>query len=107
MISTHLETADNWLRGSFRYQEIVGEGRKYFQIGKRVVWANRVRGGTLLGQFGTRRRAYLILVQVFFTTIAYARERLDQHLANKLRFLTFLCGSMHNRATVFNNDFPS
>ena len=49
MISTHMETADNWLGGSFRYNEFVGEGRKYFQLGNRLVWASRVKGGTLLG----------------------------------------------------------
>lgn len=49
VISTHLETADNWLGGSFRYTELVGEGRYYLPIGKRIVWANRARAGTLLG----------------------------------------------------------
>jgi outer membrane protein assembly factor BamA len=54
MISSHVETADNWLGGSFRYNEFVGEGRKYFQIGQRFVWATRVKGGTLAGSNGAK-----------------------------------------------------
>jgi outer membrane protein insertion porin family len=49
LISTHLESADSWLGGSFRYNEVVGEGRHYLPIGKSIVWANRVKAGSLLG----------------------------------------------------------
>jgi outer membrane protein assembly complex protein YaeT len=49
VLSAHMETADNWLGGSFRYNEFEGEGRKYFELGNRLVWASRVKGGTLLG----------------------------------------------------------
>lgn len=54
MISAHVETSEAWLGGSFRYNEFAGEGRKYFQIGKRVVWATRARAGTLAGTDGSR-----------------------------------------------------
>jgi outer membrane protein assembly complex protein YaeT len=54
MFSTHLETADSWLGGSFRYNELAGEARHYLPIGKRVVWANRVKVGSLLGQDGSK-----------------------------------------------------
>lgn len=54
LISAHLETADRLLGGSFRYNELVVEGRKYFQLGNRLVWANRVKGGTLLGTDGAK-----------------------------------------------------
>ena len=54
VISTHMETADNWLGGSFRYNEFMGEGRKYFQLGNRLVWASRVKAGTLLGSDGAK-----------------------------------------------------
>jgi outer membrane protein assembly complex protein YaeT len=49
LISTHLESADSWLGGSFRYNEVVGEGRYYLPIGKSIVWADRVKAGSLLG----------------------------------------------------------
>jgi outer membrane protein assembly complex protein YaeT len=49
VLSSHIETADNWLGGSFRYNEFVGEGRKYFQLGNHLVWASRFKGGTLQG----------------------------------------------------------
>jgi outer membrane protein assembly complex protein YaeT len=53
-LSTHLESADSWLGGSFRYNELAGEARHYLPIGKRFVWANRVKGGSLLGQDGSK-----------------------------------------------------
>jgi len=49
LASIHMETADNWLGGSFRYQELVLEGRKYFQLRPRLVWATRAKVGTLAG----------------------------------------------------------
>ena len=54
LISTHLETADSWLGGSFRYNELFGEARYYLPIGKSVVWANRVKAGSLLGGDGSK-----------------------------------------------------
>jgi len=45
-------------------------------------------GQRLAGAIGLYRHNYR----------ARARERLDQHLANKLRFLTSLCDSMRNRS---------
>jgi outer membrane protein assembly complex protein YaeT len=53
-LSAHMETADNWLGGSFRYNEFQGEGRKYFQLGNRLVWASRVKAGTLEGSNGSK-----------------------------------------------------
>jgi outer membrane protein assembly complex protein YaeT len=48
-ISGHLESAGSVLGGSFHYNELVGEGRKYFGLGRRFIWANRIRGGTIAG----------------------------------------------------------
>jgi outer membrane protein assembly factor BamA len=45
--SVHLERAGGVLGGSFRYTELVLEGRKYFEFGQRAVWGNRIRVGTL------------------------------------------------------------
>jgi outer membrane translocation and assembly module TamA len=45
--SAHLERAGGILGGSFRYSELVLEGRRYFEFGDRAVWANRLRTGTL------------------------------------------------------------
>jgi len=48
-LSLHMETANNWLGGSFRYNEFMVEGRKYIQLGKRLVWASRAKAATLEG----------------------------------------------------------
>jgi outer membrane protein insertion porin family/translocation and assembly module TamA len=48
-LSGHLESAGTLLGGSFAYNELVGEARTYLEMGKRLVWANRVRSGTLAG----------------------------------------------------------
>jgi outer membrane protein assembly complex protein YaeT len=53
-LSAHMETADNWLGGSFRYNEFMGEGRKYFRLGNRLVWASRVKAATLDGSNGSK-----------------------------------------------------
>jgi outer membrane protein assembly factor BamA len=45
--SVHLERAGGILGGDFQYSEVVLEGRRYFEFGRRAVWANRVRLGTL------------------------------------------------------------
>jgi outer membrane protein assembly complex protein YaeT len=48
-ISGHVESAGTLLGGSFTYNELVGEGRTYLEFGPRIVWANRLRAGTLAG----------------------------------------------------------
>jgi outer membrane translocation and assembly module TamA len=47
--SFHFETAGGPLAGDFRYNEVVAEGRTYLEIGTRMVWANRLRLGTIAG----------------------------------------------------------
>ncbi len=54
VVQTHFETANNWLGGSFRYNEAAVEVRHYLPIGKQIVWANRARAGSLLGQDGAK-----------------------------------------------------
>ena len=49
VISAHVEKAGQVLRGSFNYTELTGEVRGYVPLGSRLVWANRVRLGTLAG----------------------------------------------------------
>ncbi len=49
LVSAHVESADSLLGGSFRYTELLAEGRKYFRVGPKVVWASRLRAGTLAG----------------------------------------------------------
>lgn len=50
LVSAHLEQAGSWLPGDFDYLELSGEGRHYFQVGSRVVVANRVRLGSIDGR---------------------------------------------------------
>jgi outer membrane protein assembly complex protein YaeT len=45
--SVSLEQAGWWLPGTFRYYEVVGEGRHYWTIAGRAVLANRLRLGTI------------------------------------------------------------
>lgn len=52
LLSAHLESAGSWLAGSFKYNEALGEGRKYFDLGPRLIWASRIRAGTLAGADG-------------------------------------------------------
>lgn len=49
VVNAHVEKAGQFLRGSFDYTELSGELRAYVPIGTRLVWANRVRSGTLAG----------------------------------------------------------
>jgi len=51
-IRGHLESAGSLLGGSFNYNELHGEVRTYLELGSRVIWANRVRSGTLAGSDG-------------------------------------------------------
>ena len=53
-ISGHLESAGTLLRGDFSYNELLGEVRTYLPIGSRIVWANKVRSGTLAGSDGAQ-----------------------------------------------------
>jgi len=53
-ISGHLESAGSLLGGSFTYNELLAEMRTYLGLGPRVVWANRVRSGTLAGSDGAQ-----------------------------------------------------
>jgi outer membrane protein assembly complex protein YaeT len=48
-ISGHLESAGRLMRGDFTYNELLGEVRTYLPIGPSIVWANKVRSGTLAG----------------------------------------------------------
>ncbi len=52
LVSAHFENAGSLFAGSFRYHELLGEGRKYFDLAPRFVWANRVRAGTIAGPDG-------------------------------------------------------
>ena len=53
-VSGHLESAGSLLGGSFAYNELHGEVRTYLEIGRRFVWANRARSGTLAGSDGAQ-----------------------------------------------------
>jgi outer membrane protein insertion porin family/translocation and assembly module TamA len=43
----HLEQAGRWLRGSYDYYELTGEGRYYINLGGRAVLAARARAGSI------------------------------------------------------------
>jgi outer membrane protein assembly factor BamA len=45
--SRHVEQAGRWMLGSFNYLGVLGEGRHYLTLGRRLVVANRLRIGTL------------------------------------------------------------
>ena len=49
VVNGHVEKAGRFLRGTFDYTEFSGEARGYVPVGSSVVWANRVRLGTLAG----------------------------------------------------------
>jgi outer membrane protein assembly factor BamA len=53
-ISTHLESAGKWLSGDFKYNEVLGEGRRYFELAPRLIWATRARAATLAGPIGSQ-----------------------------------------------------
>jgi outer membrane protein insertion porin family/translocation and assembly module TamA len=50
VLSAHVEQAGTFMPGDFDYTEITGEGRHYLQIGPQVVWANKVRLGSIAGR---------------------------------------------------------
>ncbi|RPI52517.1 MAG: hypothetical protein EHM55_16335 [Acidobacteria bacterium] len=49
MVAGNIEKAGQWLRGTFDYTELMGEVRGYIPFGSKVVWANRLRSGTVAG----------------------------------------------------------
>lgn len=50
--SVHLEQAGTWLWGTYNYWSLVAEGRHYLSLGRRAVFANRIRVGTIDGLGG-------------------------------------------------------
>ena len=54
VMSLHLELADQWLGGTFKYNEFIGEGRKYLPLGKRFILATRMKAGTLQANDGAK-----------------------------------------------------
>lgn len=46
-LSGHVEQAGRWMWGNFNYFEVVGHGRHYLSLGRRLVVANRLRVGTI------------------------------------------------------------
>jgi outer membrane protein insertion porin family/translocation and assembly module TamA len=49
VLNGHVEQAGRWLRGSFDYWSVSGEGRHYLPVGDSLVIANRIRLGTIDG----------------------------------------------------------
>jgi outer membrane protein assembly complex protein YaeT len=47
VLNGHVEQAGKWLWGSFNYWSVLGEGRHYLPVGRKVVFANRLRVGTI------------------------------------------------------------
>lgn len=47
VLSGHVEQAGRWMWGSFNYFSVVGEGRHYLSLGRRLIVANRLRVGTI------------------------------------------------------------
>ena len=47
LVSGHVEQAGRWMWGSFNYFAVLGEGRHYLSLGRRLVVANRLRVGTI------------------------------------------------------------
>lgn len=52
MASVYLEQAGTWLWGTYNYWSLVAEGRHYLSLGRRAVFANRIRVGTIDGLGG-------------------------------------------------------
>jgi len=46
-LSGHVEQAGRWMWGNFNYFEVVGHGRHYLSLGRRLIVANRLRVGTI------------------------------------------------------------
>lgn len=51
--TVHLKHAAPWLGGTFRYSEVLAEGRLYVPLGSRAVWASRVRAGSIFARAAT------------------------------------------------------
>ncbi|MGE5357691.1 MAG: outer membrane protein assembly factor [Bacteroidales bacterium] len=49
-VSAHLEQAGHWVRGTYGYTAIAGEGRRYFPVTRATVFAVRLRYGTIRPQ---------------------------------------------------------
>jgi outer membrane protein assembly complex protein YaeT len=47
VLNAHLEQAGKLLRGSFNYWSAIGEARHYLPVGRRFVFANRLRMGSI------------------------------------------------------------
>ena len=47
MLSAHVEQAGTWLAGTWDYRSVTTEARHYLSAGRRLVFANRVRLGTI------------------------------------------------------------
>lgn len=47
IVSVHLQSAFRLLRGAYRFQEVMLEGRAFVPIGPSIVWATRARAGSL------------------------------------------------------------
>jgi outer membrane protein assembly complex protein YaeT len=47
VLNAHLEQAGRWMRGSFDYWSATAEGRHYLSAGRTLVFANRLRLGTI------------------------------------------------------------
>ncbi len=47
--SAHYEEAGKWMGGDYDYREVTLEGRHYFALFDRFVWANRVKAGSISG----------------------------------------------------------
>jgi outer membrane protein insertion porin family len=47
LASVHLEQAGKWLGGNYDYYEFTTEGRYYFPLGRRIIFAVRARAGSI------------------------------------------------------------
>jgi len=47
VLSAHVEQAGRWLPGSFNYWSVTSEGRHYLPVARTLVFANRLRVGTI------------------------------------------------------------
>ena len=65
MASLHLEQAGRWLRGSYDYYELTGEGRYYLPIASRAALAVRLAGGSI-DAFGSSEDARVPFFKRYF-----------------------------------------